>query len=201
MKGLSGKLIAGLAIGGGMMYLFDPQSGIRRRTILRDRSVRLSRKTGRAIGEARRQIETGYQRVSEGTQVAVGTLKRLAARGETLDDAALEDRMRACIARHSSHPEAIVVSVRGGRATLGGPVLAREVREVLQCASAINGVTAVDNRLEVHAEAGSVPGLQGEPHSRGLMRRFWEASPGLRMAASATAASLLAVAAGRRLMG
>jgi hypothetical protein len=201
MKAVSGKLIAGLAIGGGMMYLLDPQLGIRRRAVLRDRTVRWSRKTGRAIGEARRQVETGYQRVTEGTQVAVGTLKRLATRAESVDDTALADRMRACISRHSSHPDAIVVSVRDGRATLSGPVLAREAREVLQCASAVHGVTAVDNRLEVHADAAGVPGLDGEPHRRGLMMRFWEASPGLRMAASATAASVLAVVAGRRLMG
>ncbi len=200
MKGVGTGLIAGLAIGGGMMYLLDPQLGLRRRAILKDRSVRLSKNAGRAIGEASRQVESGYRRATESTAVAVGTLKRLMNGGDRVGDALLEDRMRECIGRHSSHPSAIAVSVRDGRATLTGPVLAREVREVLQCASAIRGVVAVDNRLEVHAEAGDVPGLQGEPHRRGL-RRFWEASPALRLATSATAAGLMALAAGRRFFG
>ena len=71
--------------------------------------------------------------------------------------------------------------------TLTGPILAREVGCLLECVSAVRGVTGVDNQLEVHERA-DVSALQGgRTFPRGAAR--WS-----------TAARLVACAAGGGLM-
>ena len=42
-------MIAGLAAGAGLMYLFDPKGGNRRRALIRDKGISLKRKTERAV--------------------------------------------------------------------------------------------------------------------------------------------------------
>lgn len=192
------NLITGIAIGTGMMFLLDPQQGNRRRALIRDRAVRFSKTTGRAFRRAERAVEAGYHRAAAGSRGAVEAIQRMTS-SEPDDDHRVEARLRACIGRHSSHPGAIEVTVREGCATLSGPILAEEVREVLSCASAVRGVVAVDNRLEVHVTPGDIPALQGDGHRRSVAG-WWEASPAFRVAAGATA-GLIAVLAGRRMLG
>src|SRR5205823_10004365 len=73
----------------------------------------------------------------------------------------LVERVRAKMGRVVSHPRAIRVTARGGRVTLMGPILAGEVAPLLACASRIHGVHELENRLEVHTDAGDHPALQG----------------------------------------
>lgn len=186
------NLVAGMALGGGLMYLLDPQAGGRRRALTRDKATKWSRLTGRTL-------RGGWQRslgASRGMAAAVSRLKQ----GERTDDEALAQRLRQCIARHSTHPRAIDVSVSNGIARFSGPVLAVEADEVLRCASAVNGVLAVENDLKVHQDPANVPALQGEPHRRPLTR-WWEVSPALRIGtgiAAVAVAALAATVAGRR---
>jgi osmotically-inducible protein OsmY len=194
------NLITGIALGSGIMYLFDPQEGNRRRARARDEALRLSKTTGRAIQRTGQVLEVGYQRAVAESRGAVEAVRRLTTGPETVDDQTLAARLSACIGRHTSHPAAIGVSVRDGCATLSGVILAEEVHEVLECASGVKGVKAVDNQLEVHAEAGNIPQLQQEGLRRRAMR-WWEFSPALRVATGAAAAGLLAIVAGRRMMG
>ena len=102
--------------------------------------------------------------------------------------------MRSKVGRAVSHPHAIRVSVREGRVSLSGPVLAHEVDDLLSCVSAVRGVEEVENRLEVHQQAGTVPGLQGVRERQGnrfeLMQSNWSPT-----------ARLLTIAAGSALMG
>ena len=88
--------------------------------------------------------------------------------------------------------------MKGGCATFIGPVLASEVHEVLACASAVRGVMAVDNRLEVHGEPGNVPALQGVGHRRTVLG-WWESSPALRVATGGMVVALIAFFARRGL--
>ncbi len=186
-------LLTGIALGGGLMYLFDPQAGRRRRALTRDKATKWSRLSGRTL-------RSGWERgigVSRGMAASVRRLRE----GERTDDEAIAQRLRQCIARHSTHPRAIVVTVSNGIARFGGSVLLAEADEVLRCGSAVRGVLAVENDLQVHDEPGSVPGLQGEPHRRPVTR-WWEVSPALRIATGVAAAALAAIAttaAGRRL--
>jgi hypothetical protein len=188
--GAKENVIAGVAIGTGLMFLLDPQAGRRRRALVRDKTVRWSRLTGRAV-------RTGLRRAEGTRRGMVATVHHLRSADEQVDDATLEARLRTCIGRHSSHPRAIEVTVADGCVTLSGKVLASEVREVLSCASEIRGVRAVDNRLDAHEEAGSIPELQG-----GVTRRSgWRLTPGWQTATATAAAGLGAVLVGRRVFG
>jgi uncharacterized membrane protein len=66
----------------------------------------------------------------------------------------------------------ITVTTDQGRVTLQGPILALEVATPLRRVASVRGVTHVDNRLEIHAEPGDVPGLQGRPARRRAGERF-----------------------------
>jgi hypothetical protein len=193
------NLITGMAIGSGIMFLLDPAQGNRRRALVRDKAVHWSRTAGRALNRTGHTLEVGYRRTAAGGRGAVEAFRRLKGEAEPVPDDVLAARLRSCIGRHSSHPRAIEVAVRDGCATLSGPVLADEVREVLECASAVSGLMAVDNHLEVHVEPGSIPGLQGTRHRRGV-RRWWERSPTLRMATGGAVAAAILVLAGRRVV-
>jgi len=185
------NLLTGVALGSGLMFLLDPQAGRRRRALTRDKASRWSRMTGRTL-------RGGWVRAEGISRGMAATVRRL-REGERTDDEAVGQRLRQCIARHSTHPRAIAVSVSNGVARFDGPVLAAEVEEVLRCASAVNGVRAVENHLEVHQGPGNVPGLQGEPHRRPLSR-WWEISPAMTIGtglAAAGVAALAAAAAGR----
>lgn len=193
------NLITGIAIGSGMMFLLDPQLGTRRRARMRDRAVTWTHATTRAFERAGRAVEAGYRSAEAGSRGLAAAARRFANGAEPISDERLADRLRACIGRHSSHPRAIDVAVKEGCATLSGPILADEMREVLECASAVRGLAAVDNRLEVHARPGSVPELQGAGHRRSPLR-WWEVSPTLRVATGAVVAGTVALIAGRKVM-
>src|SRR5262249_17172101 len=99
-----------------------------------------------------------------------------------------------------SHPHSIVVTAADGRVTLGGPILAREVDGLLALVRRVRGVDAVENRLEVHQQAGTVPGLQGgrtRPAARPeLLQAQWTPTP--RPLAGAAGGALVAYGAKRR---
>jgi hypothetical protein len=184
------NLIAGMAVGSGIMFLLDPQAGGRRRALVRDKSVRWSRQTGRMLRTSWRRLEGTSRGVAAG-------VRHFRAGGEAVvDDRVLEQRLRTCIGRHCSHPRAVEVAVRDGSVTLSGPVLSAEAREVLGCASEVRGVRAVDNRLELHEAPGTVPALQGEPRRRGWSR--W--APGWQTATATAAAGIGMLLVGRRLL-
>jgi hypothetical protein len=80
---------------------------------------------------------------------------------ETVSDEVLVARVRTRLGRVVSHPHAIVVTAEHGRVTLRGPIVAREVASLLKCVYMVRGVAGVGNQLEAHAEAGTIPDLQG----------------------------------------
>lgn len=188
--GVKENLITGVVIGSGLMFLLDPQGGRRRRALVRDKTVRWSRATGNAVETSWRRIEG----TSRGVAAAVRHFKNA---NEEVDDRTLEARLRTCIGRHSSHPRAIDVAVENGCVKLRGKVLAQEVHEVLSCASEVSGVKAVDNALEVHEEAGSIPELQGGVRPRGWRRM----KPRWQTAAATAAAGVGAFLVSRSFMG
>jgi osmotically-inducible protein OsmY len=182
------KLLTGVAIGSGLMFLLDPAAGRRRRALTRDKAGKWSRQAGRAM-------RTGWQRTADTGRGAVALVNRV-RQGERNDDEAVAQRLRRCIGRHSTHPNAIEVTVNDGVAKFSGPILSSELHEVLRCASAVSGVRAVENRLEPHDEAGTIPALQGEAHRR-PWTRWWEKSPALRIGTGAAAIGLAALVASR----
>ncbi|HYF38570.1 MAG TPA: SRPBCC family protein [Gemmatimonadales bacterium] len=155
-----GKLITGVVVGAGAMYLLDPDRGARRRSLLRDRGVHAGHKLGDGLAATARDARNR----TRGTAAALRARFRTDAAGEEV----LHERVRSAIGRVVSHPGAITVVVTGDRITLTGQVLADEVDELIHTVGQVRGVSEVRNELEIHDSPAGVPSLQGpgRPRSR-----------------------------------
>lgn len=164
-------LIGGLGLGAALMYVLDPERGKRRRALARDKAARIAHKASDRLDARARD----WRNRARGAAAEVKAITR----SETIDDAVLEERVRAEIGRVISTPGSIGVSALGGVVTLSGPVLAREVDDLLSAARGVRGVDDVEDLLEVHATPGDVPGLQGARGPRSKAERGtdrWESA-------------------------
>jgi hypothetical protein len=185
-------MISGFGIGAGLMYIFDPDRGKRRRAQVSDKARHMAKKTNDAIGKTSRDLANRVSGI-------VAEAESLFISSKALDEV-LVARVRSKLGRVVSHPSSINVTAIGGEVILAGPVLANEVDQLLKSAGAIKGVTGVENRLEVHEQAGNVSGLQDGRVNLGercaLMQTNW--SPTTRLLAGAAGGALALYAAKRR---
>ncbi|HEV2763872.1 MAG TPA: hypothetical protein VGV38_12900 [Pyrinomonadaceae bacterium] len=65
-------LLTGVTLGAGLMYLFDPERGRRRRALLRDKCVSLSNQTGDTLGRTARHLSNRAQGVAAEASRALG---------------------------------------------------------------------------------------------------------------------------------
>jgi len=178
------SLMSGLGLGAGLMYFLDPAAGRRRRALVRDKAIRGWNKAGDAIGATACDLSNRARGLMAETRSLVS--------GGSVPDEVLVERVRSKIGRVVSHPSAIEVTANQGRVTLRGPVLTREVENVLAAVSSVRGVADVANRLEVHEQAGDVPGLQGgTPREQRfeLMQSNWSPTARLLMGVAGGAAT------------
>lgn len=162
-------LLGGVGLGAALMYVLDPERGKRRRAVVRDKAVRVTRKTGDSLGARSRD----WKNRAKGVAAEVKSLTRK----EEVSDAVLDERVRAAIGRVVSAPGAIEVTSTAGTVTLFGAVLASEVDDLISAIRGVAGVEDVENRLEMHATADDVPALQGArgPRSKAeLGRERWD---------------------------
>lgn len=157
MKGKE-KLITGMVVGAGAMYLLDPDRGSRRRSLLRDQAVHVGHKVGDGLGATARDARN--------RTVGAAAELRSRFRQDQAEDEVLHDRVRSAIGRVVSYPSAISVTVSEGRVTLSGHVLANELDELIQRVEKVRGVSEVRNELEIHRSADGVPALQGAGRPR-----------------------------------
>lgn len=185
-------LISSLGIGAGLMYVFDPDKGKRRRAEVRNKIRHAANKTNDAIGKTSRDLTN---RLS-GVVAEAGSMFST----DKASDEVIVARVRSKLGRLVSHPSSIEVAATDGRVVLSGPVLADEINRLVESVSSIKGVVDVENRLEVHEQAGSVPGLQGGRASRGeswdVMQSNW--SPATRLLVGAAGGALAVYATRRR---
>lgn len=146
------SLVSGVGLGAMLMYLLDPDRGNRRRTFVREKTVHALRETGDAVSTQARHL-------GNRTRGLVATA-RSRFTCESVTDEVLVERVRSKLGRVVSHPHAVEVAASQGHVTVSGPILASEVKSLLAAVSRVRGVTDVENRLETHEQAGSVPGLQ-----------------------------------------
>jgi uncharacterized membrane protein len=185
-------LLGAVGLGAALMYLLDPTRGRRRRALIRD------------------QVKHAIRRGEHGMEATVNDLSNRAhglaaeARNRFKDDEPTDDvivaRVRSELGRVCSHPRAIIVTAADGAVIISGPVLEREVDNILAATRAVRGVQSVDNRLEVHATPGNVPSLQGGSDRTGtrteLMQEHW--TPAARLLVGAGAAALASYGLSRR---
>lgn len=185
-------VISGLGIGAGLMYVFDPERGKRRRAQMSDKVRHIANVTDDAIGKTSRDLANRVTGI-------VAQAESLFMNGEAPDEV-LVARVRSKLGRVVSHPSSIKVAAAAGQVTLTGPVLAREVQGLLTSVSGIKGVIGVENLLEVHDQPGKVSGLQDGRETLGerwaLMQKNW--SPTTRLIAGTAGGALALYAAKRR---
>ena len=152
------KIFRTIGLGALLMYVFDPQQGRRRRALLRDKMIHYNRKARSGIDATARDIR------NRTAGVAIATRKMFS--GKDAVGTELVQRVRATVRGVVSHPNAITVHAEAGKVTLSGPILEAEVTPLIEDVGSVPGVSAVENRLELHREPGNVSGLQGAPAVR-----------------------------------
>jgi uncharacterized membrane protein len=172
--------LGGVGLGAGLMYALDPDSGPRRRALLRDRTIH-----GMHVEE--QTMEKGIRDLSHRLEGVLARLRH-AFVPDLATDAVITERVRARLGRLVTHPSSIAVETVDGRVRLSGPVIERERARLVRAVALVRGVRLVDDALEAHAESEHVPGLQGpgKPRPRhtvlGLGREGW--TPALRVVAT-----------------
>jgi len=186
--------LAGAGLGAGLMYMFDPQRGRRRRAMVRDRIVSALHDLDDAMGVLSRDIGNRARGV---WAVARSMPTRMI--GDSAPDDVLIARVRAKLGRCVSHPRAIEVDASEGRVSLRGPILAHELDRLLRVVARVPGVRRVDDDLDVYESSEAVPLLQGGRPRGGerfaLTRTNW--SPTARLLVG-SAGGVLALAGAER---
>ena len=169
--------LAGAAFGAGMMYALDPDAGGRRRALTRDQLTKARIKTREtASATARDLLNRSYG------MMAVARSRLFESQ---VDDEVLEQRVRSKFGYVARNPSAIQARVDSGRVTLSGAVRADEVDQLIAEVSAVSGVRAVENYLDVHHEPADVPEVQSgdqpkpTPQRVDIFQRRW--SPATRL--------------------
>ena len=185
------NFLLGAALGAGAIYLLDPQSGTRRRALMRDKLVRARNVTRDAVDTTTRDAFNRSRGIVAASRARLGR--------EEVSDEVLVERVRAKLGRVCSHPHALDVLVAHGNITLRGPILANEAPGVLKATQSVRGVQAVMNQMDLHQTADNVPALQGEariPGSRFDVRQSnWAPATRAVVTAAGLAATGICVAA------
>jgi len=146
---------AGVAVGAGLMFMFDPDRGNRRRALVRDQVVHLGHEVDDAAHEIRQEVrDRGRGMIHEA---------RARLREEHVDDEVLVERVRAKLGRVVSNPGAIDVEAENGRVRLSGPVLESELKGLLKGVESVRGVRNIEHRLTPRE---SIPGLEPDERLR-----------------------------------
>jgi uncharacterized membrane protein len=167
-------LLYGLGIGAGLMYFLDPDNGVRRKNMVRERAMSLQNRSDEAIEMATRDLRNrtiGF--LSEGMTL-IGD--------QDLPDAVLEERIRTQMGRMARHPGGVRVRVENKQAILEGDVLQDEVDGLINGITRMRGITGVRNNTTAHMEAGDIQTLQG-PGSMAFSPAAGRMSPSTRLLA------------------
>lgn len=150
-------LCAGL--GATVMYLLDPSRGTIRRTRLQERGSSLCSACGQALGRKSTDLKNRAAGV-------VASAKSFLKDEEEVPDQKLIARVRSKLGHQVSHSHAVQVTATDGAVTVSGPILANEVRNLLDSVSGVPGVKSVNSRLDVFETSSGHPALQGGRRQR-----------------------------------
>jgi uncharacterized membrane protein len=187
-------MIVGAGVGAGLMYLYDPQLGRRRRALTRDKFIHLTHRINDAIDVTSRDLTN--------RALGVWAEMRSCLTSEGVSDEVLAERVRSKLGGLISHPSAVEVNAEQGHVTLSGPVLRDEANGLLKGVASVRGVREVNDRLALHDEPGEVSALQGQPARKlsgqqwDVMQRHW--SPTTRLLIGAAGGAMATYGAGRR---
>jgi hypothetical protein len=179
------SVIAAAGLGAGLMYVFDPGRGRRRRAFASEKVRHFGRVAAMQSNKALSDLKNRAQGVS-------AEVKHLIHKNEDVPDDILVARVRSRLGRVVSHPGSIEVTADSGRVTLTGPILEKEVDTLLKCVRKVPGTKSVTNKLEPRAFSDNVSSLQGGrkrvPRPE-LLQENW--SPGIRFLMGGVATGLI----------
>lgn len=178
-------LLKGMGLGAGVMYLWDPDRGRRRRALLLDQVDHVKHCTEDFLDKAQRDLNNRAAGVTAQTRAMFVR--------DAADDRVITARVRSKLGRYCSHPHAVVVQSQGGQVVLSGPILADEVDDLIKAVRWVRGVRSVESRLEVHQRRENFSALQGGVHPAGetldVLQENW--SPATRAIAQAAGLALM----------
>ncbi|MGH8176025.1 MAG: BON domain-containing protein [Steroidobacter sp.] len=145
--------IAAAVAAAGAAFFLDPESGGRRRALVRDQLNRTAHQSREFVGKAGRDARQRARGLYEGSASRF--------REDEVDDDVVEERVRAELGRLTSRPGPIEVTCSEGVIRLGGDILEAEADIVLRGVRRVRGVNAVIDEMRTHFEPGNVPALQG----------------------------------------
>ena len=153
--------ISAAALGAGLIYLLDPNSGRSRRAAAADKVTRIVNDTGRAFRNTGKMVQDLMNR---GRGTVHETRSRLARGSGPSTPEQLLQRVRSEMGHAVSHAGAIqVMADADGTVTLGGRVLASEVDALLTTINKVPGVNQVINRLDVQDTVEAVTNQTAAP--------------------------------------
>jgi len=158
-------VIGAAGVGAGLMYMFDPDRGKRRRAIARDRAVHYSKVAGRELRQ------TGHD-LSNRVHGAIVEARSFFEEPTDVSDKKLVARIRTELGHHVSHPHALKTFADEGWVTVLGPIFTDEADVLLQHLAQVKGVKAIEDRLERHEPGENVPALQNGKQVRETSGRF-----------------------------
>jgi hypothetical protein len=186
------EVLGAAGAGAGLMYLFDPDRGKRRRALIGNKVTHAIKVAGDVSGKTGRDVRNHLQG-------AVAEIESLFQSNEVSDDV-LTARVRSRLGRVVSHPSAIEVKAANGTVVLAGPILTNEEHALLESVKSVKGVKNIENSLEIHEEAGDLSALQGgrprHGERLGVLKANW--SPTTRLLTTAAGGALVLYGAKRR---
>jgi hypothetical protein len=187
-------LLTGLGAGAGWMYFFDPQTGGRRRALLRDRCTA-------TINDAACWVDKALRDAGHRAQGAIAEIEGMLDLSVPSDQQLVE-RVRACLGHFASHPRLIEVHAEEGHITLTGGAPADEIHRICASAAQVRGVRSVGNQLDTQ----SGPDVTNDGHHRrrvqptlDVMRENW--APSTRLVTGSIGCALMLNCLARRTPG
>src|SRR5690348_5941610 len=177
------KTVGAATVGGLMAYFLDPDTGRRRRALVKDRTTNLVKEADRAIGKASRDLSNR----ARGTVAEARSL--LPLRG--VSDEVLVEQVRARIGRVVSFPHFVEVSSRGAVSRLRGAALESEIENLLSRVKSIRHVSSVRNELRTYKRSQDLPGIQQAATKRRGAAPGWTPAARLAMGVGGGALALL----------
>ena len=182
------RTMGAATVGGLLVYFLDPDTGKRRRALVKDRSVKLVKDADRAIEKASRDL-------SNRARGAVAEARSLVPLSGVSDEVLVE-QLRARVGRVISFPHFLEVSARDGVVTLRGAVLESELDNLLSAVASTRRVSSIRNELKTYREPREIPGLQHGDIRRRTAALGWTPAARLAMAAAGGALALYGGARG-----
>jgi hypothetical protein len=148
------KFATAFAAGALVMYMLDPETGRRRRALVRDKAV--------AAGHDAQRLARGASRHTADQLRGAAAEMRSQMRDATPGDRQLHERIRSELGRLVGQPGQVQVEVSNGHVILSGSATPAEREKLMAAISSIPGVEHVANHLSA-----SAAGSQGAPGSAG----------------------------------